>query len=183
MKKKKLLLKDFILKDYEGDKPLLETKFNQILSNKGLSFSIEEFQEKLEEEILSKSIQFYLSNINIFKLSLFDLNEKLGDDSNLFISTAYDVFYKIKFPKDIFKYFMIEYLVGEEIQDRIFRSFRDILDFLTLLSKGYSTKVQIEIERKAYYFSKGIMDILIHHQNNQSFIYEKFKKQINSDLI
>jgi hypothetical protein len=181
-------LGEFILEEYTKDKVSLEMRFNQILLNKGLSFSIEELQNELlneEGRILTKTIEYYLKSINIFKLGLSDLNTSLGNsDSDIFISIAYDIFHKIKFPKDIFKYFMIEYLVGEEdIQEQIFKVFKDMLDFILLLSKAYPSKIRIEIERKVFYLVKGITDILIHHKKNQSFVYEKFKKQINSDLF
>jgi hypothetical protein len=161
------------------------SKFNTVFSSNGLTLSVSMANSVLSKSLFGNILEFFLNSTHILKSSLEGLKDAEFTDieEREFVTTVHNLASSMNISSEITKIFLIEYIAGNMVQDQMFRTPLEVVDFLTYICRSFDSTIQLDIERKAYAFACSLMQVLIYKHQSENFVYEKYRRRINQDNI
>lgn len=162
------------------------TQFNAVFSANGINIPVNVANSVFTSTLFKQMFEFFLNTLGYMKDSLEGLTVKFLDEvsEKEFVSTVHNLAVSMKFPPNLIKFLIIEYIAGNCVnQNQLFKTPLDILNFLTYLAKSFESKIQLEVERKAYRFVYNLMQILIYKKKSDDAVYQSYTRQVNMELL
>lgn len=173
--------------DYATAKREIEALFHIQFSAEGLVVPVVQANAKVPTQILGAAVKALLNSEQALAARLQSLKAEFADvDPEEFIKTTLTLqkAFKMKSP-ELIKYMLLEYTAGQVGGNQTIRSPHDVLQYLTLIGRSYSTAVMADVEEKAMRFSQALYDELIakSKQKAEQSLFDQYRAQLQERLL